>query len=63
MKELAAEQAGAIGFRKYIISATTPFRPDDLAALRIDAARVVRQRVPECEAEYERRGWEVISQY
>ena len=28
---------------KYIISATTPFRPTDLAALRTDAARVVRQ--------------------
>ncbi len=28
---LAAEQASAIGFRKYIISATTPFRPSDLA--------------------------------
>ena len=30
---LAAEQAPAIGFRKYIISATTPFLPEDLADL------------------------------
>ena len=57
---LAAEQAGTIGFRKYIISATTPFRPSDLAELRIDAPQVVRQRVPECEAEYERRGWKLF---
>jgi nucleoside-diphosphate-sugar epimerase len=36
---LAAEQAPAIGFRKYIISATTPFLPEDLADLRADAPR------------------------
>src|SRR5882757_10921216 len=41
---LAAQHAPAIGFRKYVISATTPFLPDDLPALRIDAPRVVRQR-------------------
>ena len=49
---LAAKHAPAIGFRKYIISATTPFHPDDLAALRVDAPRVVRQHIPEYEAEY-----------
>src|SRR3984885_13817527 len=42
---LAAKQAGTIGFRKYIISATTPFGPSDLAGLRVNAPRVVRQRV------------------
>ena len=57
---LAAEQAPAIGFRKYIISATTPFLPDDLAALRADAPGVVRRRVPEYEAEYARRGWKMF---
>jgi UDP-glucose 4-epimerase len=50
----------AIGFRKFIISATTPFGPDDLAALRIDAPRVVRQRVPQYEAEHERREWKLF---
>ena len=54
---LAAKHAAAIGFRKYIISATTPFRPSDLAELRIDAPRVARRRVPDYEAEYERRRW------
>jgi UDP-glucose 4-epimerase len=38
---LAAKQAAAIGFRKYIISATTPFLPGDLRELRVDAPRVV----------------------
>jgi UDP-glucose 4-epimerase len=54
---LAAELAPALGFRKYIISATTPFRPGDLAVLRFDAPLVVRRRVPDYEAEYRRRGW------
>jgi UDP-glucose 4-epimerase len=54
---LAAEQARAIGFRKYVISATTPFLPDDLADLPARAPLVVRRRVPDYEPEYERRGW------
>ncbi len=57
---LASERAPSIGFRKYIISATTPFRSDDLADLRVDAPRVVRERVPDYEAEYERRGWKMF---
>ena len=57
---LAWEQAPAIGFRKYIISATTPFLFDDLLDLHIDASRVVRRRVPEYEAEYKRRGWSMF---
>jgi UDP-glucose 4-epimerase len=57
---LAAERAPAIGFCKYIVSATTPFLPSDLANLRVDAPRVVRQRVPDYEAEYQRRGWKMF---
>jgi UDP-glucose 4-epimerase len=57
---LAAKHARGIGFRKYIISATTPLLPDDLPALRVDAPRVVRRRVPDYEAEYERRGWKMF---
>jgi UDP-glucose 4-epimerase len=57
---LAAKHAPAIGFRKYVISATTPFVPADLSALRTDARRVVRQYVPEYEAEYEHRGWKMF---
>lgn len=53
----AAARAGEIGFGRYIVSATSPFTPDDLMALRTDPAAVVRRYVPEYEAEYARRGW------
>ena len=58
---VAAERARSIGFRKDIISATTPFRPDDLADLRQDAPAVVRRHVPDYQAEYDRRGWKMFS--
>lgn len=54
---LAIERAAAIGFGRYILSATTPFLPEDLAELRADAPAVVRRRVPEYEAVYARLGW------
>jgi UDP-glucose 4-epimerase len=57
---LAAERAPALGFRKYIISATTPFRPDDLERLRVDAPGVVRAHFPGYEAAYARRGWKMF---
>jgi UDP-glucose 4-epimerase len=57
---LAAVRAPAIGFAKYIVSATTPFTQEDLAELRRDAPATVRKRVPEYEAEYERRGWRMF---
>jgi UDP-glucose 4-epimerase len=54
---LAMDRARAIGFGKYIVSATTPFGPEDLAELRTDTPAVLRRRVPDYEAEYARRGW------
>jgi UDP-glucose 4-epimerase len=57
---LAWRRASLIGFRKYIISATTPFHPEDLPELRVDASRVVRLRVPGYEAEYARLGWRMF---
>lgn len=53
---LALERARSIGFGRYIITATTPFLPDDLFDLHVNAPLVVRRRVPEYEAEYARRG-------
>jgi UDP-glucose 4-epimerase len=38
----------------------TPFLPEDLPELRVDAPRVVRRRVPWHEAEYGRRGWRIF---
>ncbi|MEQ8768370.1 MAG: NAD(P)-dependent oxidoreductase [Planctomycetota bacterium] len=57
---LAAERAPAIGFGRYIISATTPFRREDLAELRSDAPSVVERRVPGFTGEYARRGWKML---
>jgi UDP-glucose 4-epimerase len=57
---LAMENAPAIGFGRYIISATTPFTPDDLQQLRIDAPAVVKRYAPGYEAEYRRRGWSML---
>jgi nucleoside-diphosphate-sugar epimerase len=57
---LAVEKAPSIGFRRYIISASTPFLPDDLLELRASAPAVVRRRIPEFEEEYARRGWRMF---
>jgi nucleoside-diphosphate-sugar epimerase len=57
---LAMDRAAAIGFGNYIVSATTPFTPADLAGLRDDAPAVVRRLFPDYEAEYARRGWRMF---
>jgi UDP-glucose 4-epimerase len=57
---LAAERAREIGFDRYIVSATTPFTPADLATLRHDAPAVVRRHVPQYEAVYDARGWRMV---
>jgi nucleoside-diphosphate-sugar epimerase len=57
---LAVENAPSLGFGRYIISATTPFRPDDLLDLRVNAPEVVRRWVPDYEEEYARRGWRML---
>jgi nucleoside-diphosphate-sugar epimerase len=57
---LAIERASAIGFGKYIISATTPFLPGDCARVRVDAPSVVSLRAPGWVDEYARRGWRMF---
>lgn len=54
---VAAEKAPAIGFGRYIVSATTPFVQDHLARLRTDAPAVVRELYADCEKVYGRRSW------
>jgi nucleoside-diphosphate-sugar epimerase len=54
---LAISTAPALGFDCMIISATTPFRREDLFPLRVDPAAVVGRRCPGYAAEYVRRGW------
>lgn len=57
---LALEKAPALGFARYIISATTPFTRADLFDLRTDARAVLKRRVPEYEAVYARFGWKML---
>jgi UDP-glucose 4-epimerase len=57
---VAVERAPAIGFGRYIISASTPFTRHDLAALRSDAPAVVRRLFPDYEPVYEERGWRMF---
>ncbi len=56
----ALDRAPTIGFGRYIVSATTPFKPDDTPELRVNAPSVVRQRVPEYEAAFASRGWRMF---
>jgi UDP-glucose 4-epimerase len=57
---LAVEKAAAIGFGKFIVTATTPFERDDLEELGIDAPAVLRRRVPAYEAVYAALGWKML---
>ncbi|RPI61208.1 MAG: NAD(P)-dependent oxidoreductase [Lysobacterales bacterium] len=58
---LAMERAPALGFRRYVISATTPFTRDDVPRLRREAPTVLRERFPAYEREYDRRGWRMFA--
>jgi nucleoside-diphosphate-sugar epimerase len=54
---LAMARAPALGFARYIVSATTPFSQGDVTALGADAAAVVRRLFPDVDAVYARLGW------
>lgn len=57
---LALDRAPRLGFGRYIVSATTPFTREDLAALRSDAPAVVARLFPHQPALYERLGWRMF---
>ncbi len=57
---LALDRVGHLGFGRYIISATSPFTPDDLDALRDDAPAVVRRLFPDYHEVYGERGWKML---
>jgi UDP-glucose 4-epimerase len=57
---LALDKAEELGFARYIISATTPFRSEDLPELNVDAPAVVKRRAPDFVDVYERRGWRMF---
>jgi UDP-glucose 4-epimerase len=53
----ALDKAPGIGFDTFIISARTPFKPDDCEELLADAPRVVERYFPRYRQIYDRRGW------
>ncbi len=55
---LAVKRAADVGFGVFIVSATTPFDPEDAAALRADAAAVLARRVPGFAPVYTQLGWQ-----
>src|SRR3546814_19423878 len=58
---LARERAPALGFRRYVISATPPLGRGDLAAIRSDPPAVGRRLVPQYEGVSAARGWHMRS--
>jgi UDP-glucose 4-epimerase len=54
---LALKKAPVIGFDRFIISATTPFTPDDLFDLRVNAPLIVKQKFPDYEEVYIHHHW------
>jgi nucleoside-diphosphate-sugar epimerase len=56
----ALSRAPALGFGRYIVSATTPFSRADAAALHADAPAVVARLFPDCPEIYARRGWRML---
>ncbi len=54
---LALAKAPALGFGRYIVSATSPFTQQDLPLLATDAAAALRAHHPGYEAVYAPRGW------
>ena len=57
---LAMEKAPALGFGKFIITATSPFQREDLAQLGTDAPAVLANYFPEYPEIYARLGWKML---
>jgi nucleoside-diphosphate-sugar epimerase len=58
---LAIEKAPALGFGKFIITRRRRFLREDARELGVDAAAVLRRRVPGYEAIYARIGWKMLA--
>jgi len=57
---LALEKSAALGFERFIITASTPFEPGDAKELGEDAPAVLARRVPEYASIYSARGWKML---
>lgn len=58
--ECALEKAPELGFGRFIISATSPFRGSDAMALAVDTPSVVARYTPAYTTVYEQRGWQMF---
>jgi len=54
---VALDRAADIGFDTFILSAPTPFTPEDAGALKTDPAAVIARYFPDAAALYAARGW------
>ncbi|MBZ8140790.1 epimerase [Rubrivivax gelatinosus] len=52
-----ALQTISTGFRRYVVSGSTPFKPEDVQALARNAQSVLERRAPELVEAFKRRGW------
>lgn len=59
---LALQQVEQIGFDKFILSATSPFKESDLLALNQDVPALLTKIHPEYEAIYRAKGWKMFPQ-
>jgi UDP-glucose 4-epimerase len=57
---VAMEKAPALGFGKFIITATSPFQREDLGQLGSDAPAVLAKYFPRYPEIYERLGWKML---
>lgn len=60
---LAKAKAPELGFDRFIITATTPFQPEDAAELRGRAADVLARRVPDAPAMLAELGWTITPDF
>lgn len=56
----AAKRAPELGFGRYIISASTPFLPEDSLELNTNAPAVVSKRIPDYLDIYDQLGWKMF---
>jgi nucleoside-diphosphate-sugar epimerase len=56
----ALDRAPRLGFGRYVLSATTPFEPQHLTRLRVDAPGVVAELFPGYADIYDRFGWSML---
>jgi nucleoside-diphosphate-sugar epimerase len=54
---VALEKAAEVGIGTYIISAPTPFRPEEAEELKRDAAAVLLRHFPQARTLYAEKGW------